>query len=81
MKLKSLLTTSAAALAFASSMASASEEITVAYFLQWPMPFEYAKQVGTYDEALGVKVNWVSFDSGVKMSAAMASGDVQLSGS
>jgi len=32
-----------------------------------------------YDEALGVKVNWVSFDTGTAMSAAMASGDVQLS--
>ncbi|MDQ2090065.1 ABC transporter substrate-binding protein [Marimonas arenosa] len=57
----------------------ATDEITVAYFLEWPMPFEYAKQKGTYDEELGVKVNWVSFESGVKMSAAMASGDVQLS--
>jgi taurine transport system substrate-binding protein len=35
--------------------------------------------MGTYDEELGVKINWVSFESGVKMSAAMASGDVQLS--
>ncbi|MCE8511829.1 ABC transporter substrate-binding protein [Ruegeria pomeroyi] len=58
---------------------AAEGEITVAYFLEWPMPFEYAKQKGTYDEALGVKVNWVSFESGVKMSAAMASGDVHLS--
>mgnify|MGYP003312370260 FL=1 len=30
-------------------------------------------------DAAGVKINWVSFESGVKMSAAMASGDVQLS--
>ena len=57
----------------------AAESITVAYFLEWPMPFEYAKQMGTYEEALGVDINWVSFESGVKMSAAMASGDVQLS--
>ena len=28
---------------------------------------------------MGVKVNWVSFEAGMKMSAAMASGDVQLS--
>ena len=28
---------------------------------------------------MGVKVNWVSFDTGTAMSAAMASGDVQLS--
>jgi len=32
-----------------------------------------------YDEALGVKVNWVSFDAGTAMSAAMASGDVHIS--
>ena len=37
------------------------------------------KANGTYEEELGVKINWVSFESGVKMSAAMASGDVQLS--
>jgi taurine transport system substrate-binding protein len=54
-------------------------EITVAYFLEWPMPFQYAKEQGMYDEAMGVKVNWVSFDTGTAMSAAMASGDVQLS--
>lgn len=57
----------------------AADEITVAYFLEWPMPFEYAKQMQTYDKELGVKVNWVSFESGVKMSAAMASGDVHIS--
>jgi len=62
----------------AGAQASA-DDITVAYFLEWPMPFEYAKQMGTYEEALGVGINWVSFESGVKMSAAMASGDVQLS--
>ncbi|WP_108815417.1 taurine ABC transporter substrate-binding protein [Loktanella sp. Alg231-35] len=53
-------------------------EITVAYFLEWPMPFQFAKVNGTYDEAMGVTVNWVSFDSGTAMSAAMASGDVQI---
>jgi taurine transport system substrate-binding protein len=58
---------------------AAAESITVAYFLEWPMPFEYAKQKGTYEKELGVDINWVSFESGVKMSAAMASGDVHLS--
>ncbi|MEJ8561335.1 ABC transporter substrate-binding protein [Yoonia sp. GPGPB17] len=53
-------------------------EITVAYFLEWPMPFQFAKVNGTYDEEMGVTVNWVSFDSGTAMSAAMASGDVQI---
>ncbi|MBR9764113.1 MAG: taurine ABC transporter substrate-binding protein, partial [Rhodobacteraceae bacterium] len=59
--------------------AFAQEEITVGYFLEWPMPFEYAKATGMYDEALGMTVNWVSFDAGTAMSAAMASGDVQIS--
>lgn len=74
--------TGAAALALVAGMAQAGShggEITVAYFLEWPMPFEYAKAEGMYDEAMGVTVNWVSFDTGTAMSAAMASGDVHLS--
>ena len=64
-----------------SAMATAAmaEEITVAYFTEWPMPFQYAKEMGTYDEVMGVKVNWRAFDTGTAMSAAMASGDVHLS--
>lgn len=61
------------------AFAAGHSEITVGYFLEWPMPFQYAKVNGTYDEEMGVKVNWVSFDSGTAMSAAMASGDVQIS--
>ncbi len=53
-------------------------EITVAYFLEWPMPMMVAKANGTYDEELGMKVNWVSFETGTAMSAAMASGDVHI---
>jgi len=53
--------------------------ITVGYFLEWPMPFQYAKATGAYDEALGAPVTWVAFDTGTAMSAAMASGDVHLS--
>lgn len=69
----------AAVMALGATGAKAMDEITVAYFLEWPMPFQYAKVMGTYDEALGTKVNWRAFDSGVAMSAAMASGDVQIS--
>ncbi|MEP2202780.1 MAG: taurine ABC transporter substrate-binding protein, partial [Tateyamaria sp.] len=58
---------------------SAAQDLTVGYFLEWPMPFQYAKAEGMYDEALGTRVNWVSFDSGTAMSAAMASGDVHMS--
>ena len=38
-----------------------------------------AKASGVHDEALGTKVNWVSFEAGTAMSAAMASGDIQNS--
>lgn len=60
------------------AMADGHGEITVAYFLEWPMPMMMAKASGAYDEALGKKVNWVSFETGTAMSAAMASGDVQI---
>ncbi|MFC6686369.1 taurine ABC transporter substrate-binding protein [Jhaorihella thermophila] len=81
MKLKTRLMGAIAGLTVLAGVAPAmaQDEITVGYFLEWPMPFEYAKQMGTYDKELGVKVNWVSFDTGTAMSAAMASGDVQIS--
>ena len=68
----------AAAAVFGAAQADAQDEITVAYFLEWPMPFQFAKVEGLYEEAMGVDINWVSFDTGTAMSAAMASGDVQL---
>ncbi|PIE14569.1 MAG: taurine ABC transporter substrate-binding protein [Rhodobacterales bacterium] len=82
MKSKTLKTTLAAmatSVAALTASQAAAESITVAYFLEWPMPFQYAKQMGIYEKELGVDIEWVSFESGVKMSAAMASGDVQLS--
>ncbi|MEO9780901.1 MAG: ABC transporter substrate-binding protein [Sedimentitalea sp.] len=80
MKLKSRLMGAVAGVAaLTAAHAASAQEITVGYFLEWPMPFEYAKVQGTYDEEMGVTVNWVSFDTGTAMSAAMASGDVQLS--
>jgi taurine transport system substrate-binding protein len=81
MKTKITLGCTVAVMAMMASVnaAKAADEITVAYFLEWPMPFQYAKVTGAYDEAMGVKVNWVSFDTGTAMSAAMASGDVQIS--
>ncbi|WP_226622030.1 ABC transporter substrate-binding protein [Alloyangia pacifica] len=78
MTIKKSLLGAAGAVALLAGAASA-EEITVGYFLEWPMPFEYAKAMGTYEEEMGVDINWVSFDTGTAMSAAMASGDVQLS--
>lgn len=59
--------------------AQEAESLTVGYFLEWPMPFQFAKQEGLYEERLGVPVEWVTFDTGTAMSAAMASGDVDIS--
>ena len=81
MSIRKLLVTTAASavLAFSANAAKAMDEITVAYFLEWPMPFEYAKAKGIYEEEMGLKINWRSFDTGTAMSAAMASGDVHIS--
>lgn len=79
MKRKLLSTLCAASILVPAQAAFAADEITVAYFLEWPMPFQYAKVNGTYEEEMGVAINWVSFDTGTAMSAAMASGDVQIS--
>jgi len=54
------------------------DEVTVAYFLEWPSPNLYFKANKRFEEEMGVKVNWRSFGNGNEMSAAMASGDVQI---
>ena len=80
MTLKSTLLSAVAATAMITgSQASALDEITVAFFQEWPMPFQHHKVAGAYDDAMGVKVNWRAFGSGTEMSAAMASGDVHIS--
>lgn len=53
-------------------------EITVAYKQQWPTPNRFAQAKKIFDEALGLKVNWVTFADGRDINAAMASGDVQI---
>ncbi|WP_223422678.1 taurine ABC transporter substrate-binding protein [Tateyamaria pelophila] len=70
----------AATAVLAGAQGAMAQEITVGYFLEWPMPFQYAKETGMYEAAMdGTTINWVSFDTGTAMSAAMASGDVQIS--
>ena len=67
------------ATSFLQTQQAVAEEITVGYFLEWPTPNQFAQSKKLYDKALGVDVKWVSFDAGTAMSAAMASGDVQIS--
>jgi taurine transport system substrate-binding protein len=78
--MKKLLTAliAGASIVLCAQPAQAMDEITVAYFLEWPMPMMAAKADGTYDKEMGVKVNWRTFETGTAMSAAMASGDVQI---
>lgn len=64
---------------FSSAYAQTPKEITVGYFLEWPTANLFAQVNGWYDKELGVKVNWRAFDAGTAMSAAMASGDIQIS--
>lgn len=54
------------------------DELNVAYFLEWPLPNQFEQANGTFDEELGLKVNWTPFNTGVEMSAAMASGDIDI---
>ena len=49
--------------------ARAQDEITVAYFLEWPTANQVAQLEKTYDKELGVKVNWRAFGNGNEMSA------------
>jgi taurine transport system substrate-binding protein len=53
-------------------------EVTVAYLPQWPTPSHFSRVKMIFDEALGVKVNWVPFASGSEINAAIAAGEVQI---
>ena len=74
-----MLRLAATALLLGTAAQAQDDALTVGYFLEWPMPFQFAKVEGLYEERLGVPVEWVTFDGGTAMSAAMASGDVDIS--
>jgi len=52
--------------------------LSVGYFNEWPTPNLVAKSEKMYDERLGFELNWLEFDTGVEMVAAMRSGQVDL---
>ncbi len=78
MKKSILAALGASVLAFSATAASALDEITVAYFLEWPTANQVAQLEKTYDEALGVDVRWRAFGNGNEMTQAMVSGDVHI---
>ena len=55
------------------------EELNVAYFLEWPTANQVAQAEKTYDEELGLTVNWIPFASGGDMAQAMEAGDIDIS--
>ena len=54
------------------------QELNVAYFSEWPTANQVAQVEKTYDEALGLTVNWIPLASGVEMADAMESGEVDI---
>ncbi|MCO6390123.1 ABC transporter substrate-binding protein [Aliihoeflea aestuarii] len=68
----------AGAMWFAAYPAGAVDKVTVAYFLEWPTANQVAQVDKTYDEAMGVPVEWRAFGNGNEMTQAMVSGDVQI---
>lgn len=54
------------------------ERLAVGYFEQWPTPSLFSRVKQTYDRALGVPVDWVAYDSGAAMNAAMAAGELDI---
>ena len=77
-KLLAALCCSVVALAAGVTGAKAMEEVTVAYFLEWPTANQVAQLEKTYEKEMGVKVKWRAFGNGNEMSQAMASGKVQI---
>jgi len=70
----------AAAIVGASAMSSANaaDEVNVAFFLEWATPNMIAKTDGSYNDAMGVDVNWVDFSTGTAMTEAMLAGDIDI---
>jgi taurine transport system substrate-binding protein len=62
-----------------STAAQAADEVNVAFFLEWATPNQIPKVLKTYDDEMGVPVNWVNFDAGTQMTEAMLAGDIDIS--
>ena len=55
------------------------DELNVAYLLGRPTANQVAQAERTYDEALGMTVNWIPFASGGDMAQAMETGAIDIS--
>ena len=77
--MKKLFLCAAAGAAALTANSALAEEVNVAFFLEWATPNQIAKVEKTYDDAMGVDVNWTDFATGVGMSEAMLAGDIDIS--
>jgi len=77
--MKATILATASAMVMAAGTAQAGEALNVGFFLEWATPNQIAKVNKTFDEALGVDVHWVDFATGVAMTEAMLSGDIDIS--
>ena len=59
--------------------ANAADQLNVAFFLEWATPNQEAKVKKTFDETMGIPVNWTNFDAGTQMTEAMLAGDIDIS--
>ena len=75
---KAVLASASALVLTAASASYAADKVNVAFFLEWATPNQIAKVDKTYDKAMGVKVNWTDFKTGVAMTEAMLSGDIDI---
>lgn len=57
---------------------AAADEVRIAFFLEWATPNQEAKVKNVYDKAFGVPVRWTNFATGVEMTEAMLSGDIDI---
>jgi taurine transport system substrate-binding protein len=77
--LKATILATASAMVMTAGTAQAAETVNAAFFLEWATPNQIAKVDKAYDRAMGVDVNWVDFSTGVAMTEAMLSGDIDIS--
>ena len=78
-KIKSTLLAATAATAMsAATVSHSADEVNVAFFLEWATPNLLAKVDKSYDDAMGVDVNWVDITTGTGMTEAMLAGDIDI---
>lgn len=58
--------------------AAAQSTISVGYFKEWPLPALYGKSTGAFEKAIGVPVRWQVFHDSTTMTAALASGSIDI---